>query len=166
MLISGSLSFTYEVVWTRLLGHIVGASMVAFSVMLASFLAGIAIGSILAAKFAISSKRSAHLFVIAQLGTGIFSCIIFLSIDKVPDFAIWLNSMGVAPFIATTLCSICILLPSTICIGATFPLAVRWLTKEAENAGSLSAKVYAWNTFGAILGVFLTGFFLLPHLGR
>jgi hypothetical protein len=44
MLFSGAVSFTYEVLWTRMLSHIVGSSIYAFGVMVSSFLAGIAAG--------------------------------------------------------------------------------------------------------------------------
>jgi len=52
MLLSGANSFVYEVLWTRLLGHILGGSITAFATMLASFLGGIAIGSAIASRFA------------------------------------------------------------------------------------------------------------------
>ncbi|MDB4512330.1 fused MFS/spermidine synthase, partial [Arenicella sp.] len=52
MLLSGANSFIYEVLWTRLLGHVLGGSITAFSTMLAGFLSGIAIGSAVASRFA------------------------------------------------------------------------------------------------------------------
>ena len=50
ILLSGVASFTYEVLWTRLLGHLLGGSVYAFATMLASFLVGIALGSAFAAR--------------------------------------------------------------------------------------------------------------------
>jgi hypothetical protein len=44
ILASGFASFTYEVLWVRLVGHVVGSGTQAFATMLASFLLGIAIG--------------------------------------------------------------------------------------------------------------------------
>ena len=58
-----------------------------------------------------------------------------------------------------------VLLPSTLCIGATFPLAVRVLSESEADAGPASARVYAWNTLGAITGALGAGFFLIPGLG-
>jgi hypothetical protein len=45
-----------------------------------------------------------------------------------------------------------LLLPMTIAIGMTYPLAVRILARDADDAAPASARVYAWNTVGAILG--------------
>ena len=63
MLISGANTFTYEVLWTRLLSHILGGSIVAFSTMLAAFLSGIAIGSALAARYARNAGTALTAFV-------------------------------------------------------------------------------------------------------
>ncbi|MCH2184662.1 hypothetical protein MK280_02200, partial [Myxococcota bacterium] len=61
--------------------------------------------------------------------------------------------------------SVLILLPVTICVGATFPFAVRILAQDANDAAAASARVYAWNTLGSIVGSVGAGFFLLPWLG-
>lgn len=49
-------------------------------------------------------------------------------------------------------------------IGATYPFAVRILARDAADAGAASARVYAWNTVGAIAGAVGGGFELLPVL--
>ena len=58
-----------------------------------------------------------------------------------------------------------VILPSALCIGATFPFAVRIHTPSAAAAGQATARIYAWNTAGAIAGSVLAGFYLLPALG-
>ncbi|MEC8942326.1 MAG: SAM-dependent methyltransferase, partial [Verrucomicrobiota bacterium] len=57
------------------------------------------------------------------------------------------------------------LLPATICIGATFPLAVRALTRDPGQAGRMAGRVYSWNTVGAIFGAVGAGYVLVPELG-
>ena len=57
-----------------------------------------------------------------------------------------------------------VLLPSTLFIGATFPFAVRILATGEADAAPASARVYAWNTFGAIVGAAVAGFVLIPLL--
>ena len=56
ILVSGFVSFTYEVLWVRLLGHVLGSSAQAFATMLASFLAGIAIGAAIASRLATHAR--------------------------------------------------------------------------------------------------------------
>jgi hypothetical protein len=55
-----------------------------------------------------------------------------------------------------------LLLPMTIAIGTTYPLAVRVLAADAADAAPASARVYSWNTIGAIVGSLAAGFYLIP----
>ncbi|MBC8026489.1 MAG: fused MFS/spermidine synthase, partial [Steroidobacteraceae bacterium] len=57
-----------------------------------------------------------------------------------------------------------LLLPMTLAIGMTYPLAVRVLARDAADAAPASARVYAWNTVGAIVGSLAAGFVLIPLL--
>ena len=57
-----------------------------------------------------------------------------------------------------------LLLPMTLAIGMTYPLAVRVLASDADDAAPASARVYAWNTVGAIVGSLAAGFVLIPAL--
>jgi len=156
MLISGANTFAYEVLWTRLLGHVLGGSIVSFAAMLASFLTGIALGSALAARLARDRGRAALGFVLAQVGIAITSMAIYQ----------WLYTLApTTPGLGGNVgLAIAILLPATLFIGATFPFAVRILTRDSADAGHGSARVYAWNTVGAIVGAIVAGYLLIPLL--
>jgi len=60
------------------------------------------------------------------------------------------------------------MLPSSggaaICIGATFPFAVRVMARQARDAAPMSARIYGWGTLGSIAGAIMAGLFLLPAL--
>ena len=156
MLISGANTFTYEVLWTRLLGHILGGSIAAFATMLASFLGGIAIGSVIAARFAKNSRVALTGFVVAQGGIAITSMLIYEYLHLlIPESGGLRGNAGLA---------MVTLLPATLFVGATFPFAVRILARDKNNAARASARVYAWNTFGAIVGAAIAGFILIPLL--
>jgi spermidine synthase len=156
MLISGANTFAYEVLWTRLLGHVLGGSIVSFATMLASFLSGIALGSAVAARIAKNRERATVGFILAQVGIAVTSIVIYRTLHSVvPDTAGLRANVGLA---------VAILLPATLFIGATFPFAVRILTRDAAQAGPGSARVYAWNTVGAIVGAIVAGYFLIPAL--
>jgi spermidine synthase len=156
MLLSGTTSFVYEVLWTRLLSHIIGGSVAAFATMLASFLSGIALGSLIASRVATTRPNAVSVFVICQLGIAVTSVLIYYSLNQfLPD------EIGYATSVMT---SFAVLMPATLCIGATFPMAVRIFAAEPQAAASSSAKVYAWNTVGAIAGATIAAFFLLPWL--
>lgn len=162
--ISGAVSFVYEVVWVRLLGFVLGGSTAAFSTMLASFLIGIALGSAAASRLARSRQAAAVGFVLAQLGTAFFGWGVFRFADYLPEIG---RAMGASPtnLLSGSFAAILLLLPITICIGATFPFAVRLHAPHAAAAARASARVYAWNTIGSIVGSIAAGFFLLPGIG-
>jgi len=157
VLLSGAVAFYYEVLWTRLLTHVIGGSVHAFATMLASFLAGIALGGGLAGRFASSREEAALLFAGAQIAIAGFSGVVYYCLQNVsPDSGGLAANAGLA---------ILTMLPATIFIGATFPLAVRILAIDRHRAGQATARVYAWNTAGAIAGAIGAGFFLIQALG-
>ena len=157
MLLSGSVSFMLEVLWTRLLSHIFGGTIYAFSIMLASFLFGIAAGGFAAGRLAGNQRQATNLFVTSQILIAVLSFLSFNYIDAwVPVF----SGLGVK-----AVYSIIIILPSTFFIGMTYPLAVKIACDTPEQASHVSGRIYAWNTVGAIIGSLLTGFFLLPLIG-
>jgi spermidine synthase len=164
MLISGAVSFSYEVLWSRLLGHLLGGSHYGFATMLASFLTGIALGSTVAARFASSARRAAGALAAAQAGTATLSYLAFLALDRMPELSRLVAARTGQMLLSDAAVAGATLLPGALCIGATFPLAVRILARTEADAGPASARVYAWNTLGAITGSVATGFFLLPAL--
>lgn len=164
MTLSGIVSFVYEVLWTRMLGHVLGGSTAAFASMLSSFLLGIALGSALAARFATTRAAAARGFAVAQLGCGVLGYLAFRSVDLLPELALAVGASPSAPAAGAAAAGL-VLLPVTLCIGATFPFGVRLLARDADEAAAVSGRVYAWNTVGSIVGAILAGFFLLPALG-
>jgi spermidine synthase len=156
MLASGAVTFFHEVLWTRMLSHVLGSSIHAFGVMVASFLAGIALGGAVGARAARTRKLAHRAFAIAQLGCALAAIAGFTLMERLMPAGHGL--VATAAFGAT------ILLPLTFFIGTTFPLAVRILAADADDAASASARVYAWNTVGAIVGALSAGFVLIPWL--
>lgn len=160
MLCSGAVSFLHEVLWTRMLSHIVGSSIYAFGVMVGSFLAGIALGGAAGALLARSRLRA-----IDMLGAALLACAVWAGV------AFWLiehympRTAGLlANTYSNSLFGFVLLLPLTLSIGTTYPLAVRILARDAEDAAGASARVYAWNTVGGIIGALAGGFWLIPTL--
>ncbi|HTQ35747.1 MAG TPA: fused MFS/spermidine synthase [Steroidobacteraceae bacterium] len=156
MLLSGAVSFVHEVVWSRMLGHVLGSSLYAFGVMLASFLAGIALGGALGAKLARERVASARWLALAQLAVAAAAMLAWLAIVHLP--------LEMTSFAARVGWGFGLLFPLAIAIGLTYPLAVRVLTPSADAAARCSARVYAWNTVGAIAGTLAAGLFILPAL--
>jgi spermidine synthase len=156
MLLSGAVSFFHEVLWTRMLSHVLGSSINAFGVMVASFLAGIALGGGVGAGLARTRTWAVPAFALSQLACAVTAAVAFLVLDRFmppPQRLAVTASFGAS-----------ILLPLTFFIGMTFPLAVRILADSADDAPRASARVYAWNTVGSILGSLAAGFIVIPWL--
>ena len=165
MLMSGVVSFAYEILWTRLLGHILGGSVYAFATMLATVLVGITVGSAVGSRVATRSEHGYRWFSVVQLAIGACAYVAYRMVDHLPDVAVNLGAGSRAGLFANAALCAVVLLPATLCIGATFPIAVRTLARTRDEAGEASASVYSWNTVGAILGAVGAGFVLLPALG-
>ena len=157
MLLSGANAFLYEVLWTRLLAHVMGGTVYAFATMLASFLTGIALGGLLAGRFGRTRAQATTALAVCQIAIGILSAAIYTWLQGyVPTETGLTENVVLAGLV---------ILPATLFVGATFPLAVRVLAGSADQAPHATARTYAWNTVGAIAGSILAGFLLIPALG-
>jgi spermidine synthase len=169
----GGTAFAYEIAWTRLLAVTISSSTYAFTLMLATFLSGTVIGSAFFQYFFASSARlSITTFARTQTGIGIAalsSLILFHWIPAVipPLLRATHQTFGgliLAQFAASALT----VLPVAILFGFNFPMVVVLLNRAARTGSGNSAavgKAYAANTFGAIGGSLVTGFWLVPWLG-
>lgn len=158
MLLAGAVAFFQEVLWARMLSHVVGSSIYAFGVMVASFLTGIALGGAVGAAIARNRQRAALALALALIAAAVAAAIAYLQLEALlPKIAGLLAGRNLL------FCGL-LLLPMTLAIGMTYPLAVRVLASDAEDAAPSSARVYAWNTVGAIVGSLAAGFVLIPAL--
>jgi spermidine synthase len=168
MLLAGAVAFFQEVLWARMLSHVVGSSIYAFGVMAASFLVGIALGGGIGAALARTRERAATLLAAALIIAAAAAAVAYLLLENLlparggllQNTREWLGMT--VPLNA--LFSGLLLLPMTLAIGMTYPLAVRVLARDADDAAAASARVYAWNTVGAIVGALLAAFIAIPAL--
>ena len=163
--ISGALSFGYEIVFTRMLGHLLGASVFAFASMLAAFLIGISLGSAIASSLARDRLSAAKGFVVAQIATSLSVLLAFYSLDALASLDNVASSAFRQTLRPTTLLSVSVLLLPTTFIGMTFPFAIRVLCQSTADAERSSGNVYCWNTLGGVLGALIMGHFILPTFG-
>jgi predicted membrane-bound spermidine synthase len=164
ILLSGAVSFTWEILWTRLLSHLLGGSVYAFATMLATFLVGLALGSALAARLASSVERARRGFAVAQIAVAALSLAAFAALDRLPGLARGMAASGESWLASGAVLGAATLLPGAIAVGATFPFAVRCLAADARGAARASGRVFVWNTVGAVLGALAAGYLMLPAL--
>jgi spermidine synthase len=168
MLLAGAVAFFQEVLWTRMLAHVVGSSIHAFGVMVASFLTGIALGGFIGATLARTREAAVHALAGALMLAAAAAAVAYLQLDRLMPGVGGLmqngRDLGFVHVPWNAVFSGLLLLPMTVAIGMTYPLAVRILARDADDAAPASARVYAWNTVGAIVGSLAAGFVLIPAL--
>lgn len=165
---SGLCALIYEVVWTRVLTLIIGSSTYAFTVMLATFLAGIALGSAVVSRISYSRDRGISLLALCQALIGLFAIVTAAFFGLLPEafvrlFAATGETFSVFLTAQALLCFV-VMVPATIFMGASFPIAGSIVVERFGTSGRRIGFLYAGNTIGAIIGAFIAGFVLLPRL--
>jgi len=167
--ISGATALGAEVVWTRLLGLLLGATVYTFSIILAVFLFGIGIGSAAAA----AALRSGTV-----QGRGAIGWCQMLLAGAIAWTALMLSSSlpfwPINPLLSTSpgytfqidlVRVLWTVLPAALLWGASFPLALAAVASKVDDQGSMVGGVYAANTGGAIVGALAFSLVLIPAIG-
>ena len=163
--ISGFCALAYEVLWTRIMVFFLGSTTYAFATMLAAFLFGIALGSMVFARWVDRIKQPVAVFGIAQLGIGLLALILMPAFEELYGMtSAFQSTFGGSRFWAFFSCFLVMCLP-TFLMGASFPLVTKIYTGSERQLGRSIGNVYAVNTVGSILGAFCAGFILIPLLG-
>ncbi|RKU09595.1 hypothetical protein C6503_20800 [Candidatus Poribacteria bacterium] len=163
--ISGFCALAYEVLWTRIMVFFLGSTTYAFATMLAAFLFGIALGSMVLARWVDRIKQPVAIFGIIQLGIGVFALILMPAFEELYAMSrAFQSTFGGSRFWTFFSCFLVMCLP-TFLMGASFPLVTKIYTGSARQLGKSIGNVYAVNTVGSILGSFCAGFILIPLLG-
>jgi len=166
--LSGMTALAAEVIWTRYLSLLFGATTYTFSLILAAFLAGLGIGSSIGSALGrtVSRPRVAFGWCQALLGVAIAWAAYMLT-DSMPYWPIdpsiarnpWFN------FQIDFVRCLWVVLPGAILWGASFPLALASVAKPGHDPAQLVGRLYGANTVGAILGSLIGGLLLVVWLG-
>ena len=166
-ILSGATGLIYEVLWARMLGLVFGATTLAVSTVLAAFMGGLALGSVLAAKLARKISKPLSTYGVMEIGIAIYALLVpllFRWIDHL--YALIWQQLHPGYFTFSLwrflLSGLVLLVPTTL-MGATLPVLTAALV-PSSNSNSVT-KLYACNLAGAILGTLAAGFVLLPALG-
>ncbi|SPE39044.1 Spermine synthase (fragment) [Candidatus Sulfopaludibacter sp. SbA3] len=165
--ISGACALGAEVVWTRLMGMLLGSTVYVFSIILAVFLIGLALGSTAGAWISRSVRPRLALGWCQVLLAGAIAWSAFMIADSLPYWPI--NPLlSVNPWYTFQLDMARVLwaiLPPTLLWGASFPLGLAAIAGPGKASGEVVGSVYAANTFGAILGALGVSLVLVPSVG-
>lgn len=173
--LSGASSLIFQSIWSRMLAHVFGASSVAISTTVSVFMAGLGLGAFLAGRYADRIKHPVITYAVVEGLVGVWALLVPLLVSPegwLSDVNGWLRaelgaeSMGF--MIARFLCVVPILLIPTTLMGSSLPLLSRHFVQRSQKSGDIGSWVgalYAVNTFGAVAGVNLGAFVLMPNVG-
>jgi len=165
--LSGATALGAEVVWTRLLSMLLLGTVYVFSIILAVFLVGLAIGSG-AGSWLIERVRPRLALGWCQIFLLFgFAWTAYMIVDVLP---FWNDNALTTPdpwhmyFLDLKRCILAIL-PPTLFWGASFPLACAAVARTREDSGRTAGAIYAANTLGGIVGALAVSLVLIPRIG-
>jgi len=164
---SGMTALSAEVIWTRLLSLVFGATVYTFSLILAVFLVGLGIGSTVGSTIARNTARPRVALGWCQmLICGALAWAAYMLCNSLPYWPVnpsistdpWFN------FQLDLVRAFWVVLPGAILWGASFPLALASVAAPNQDPARLVGGVYAANTVGAILGSLVASLVLVATI--
>jgi spermidine synthase len=185
---SGFCALAYEVLWTRILSIVIGASVYGFTLLLVAFLAGIGLGSaayglylrMCAQRYVTHTDHTARNIIgfgLVQVIIGVSALLVTMHLRNLPSHAVMvydflLNSklkFNMGNFktrqLAHFIIAFSYLFVPAFFMGVAFPLAGKIHGQYKKAAGRAVGEVLFYNTIGAILGSSISGFVLIYFLG-
>ncbi|MEO8180581.1 MAG: fused MFS/spermidine synthase [Deltaproteobacteria bacterium] len=187
--VTGFLAIGYQMVWFRMVGVLVKDSPYSFSGILATYLLGIAFGSLWVHRWLErhGPKQARDLYFGLQVAIGLYALGIVLLVYLLrdvpaveallrmsfradthpPKIAPGMFAKPAALFVVFDIFwwSLLLFFPATLCMGAAFPLAPLLVNRDVRGGGASVGRVYFLNVAGNVAGGIVTGFLLLPAVG-
>ena len=166
--LSGLTALGAEVVWTRLLSVMLGATVYTFSIILAVFLGGLGLGSGVASYLARQLKAPRIALGVCQiLLAAAIGWTAYTLADALPNWPIdpLLARSAVFNFQVDIMRCMWAVFPAACLWGASFPFALAAASERSEDSGTLVGRVYAANTVGGIFGAVAFSIILIPSIG-
>jgi len=167
MVFSGFAALGYQIVWTQQCALWLGHEAAAVVAVVAAFFGGVAAGAWLLGQRIDRSLTPAYWYAACEAVIGLWSLALAFFMAPLTGLILDLVGADATParqwsiaFAGTFL----LLLPATAAMGATLPAMERclaWMRRDRDDIAAL----YASNTFGAVLGVLATAFWLVPEIG-
>lgn len=166
--LAGFAALGLEVQWTKVLTLMIGSSVYAFSLMLSSFLVGIALGSFVMAKFVDGRKNLWRDFAIIEILLGLSILVLNPVLGRLPYWFLrifeYRDIFWQLQTLEFSLIFLIMLIP-TLLMGAAFPVVSKIYTQDLNRLGNRIGQIYAANTIGSIIGPLAVSFLFIPLIG-
>ena len=165
--LSGAAALVYESLWMRSFGLIFGGTTQAVAMVLAVFMGGLALGSAVAARR--PAPRPLRAYGSVEMAVGATALLTLPLLRALPwaygALVARSGLSGPAESVGIAVLAALVLLPPTVLLGATVPLAVSFLARAGVEIHAGFGRLYMLNTLGGAAGVALAPFVLVPALG-
>ncbi len=167
--VSGALALVYQVVWSRMMMYVFGSTAIAVGTVLAAFMTGMASGSWYLGKVADRSRNCLRLYAWLEIGIAMTALLSHVLLSQIAPaypaiYELVGSSAGVFAIVRFAMAFALVAMP-TFLMGATLPVLTRFLVPRKILVGVNLSTLYATNTFGAVAGVLVTGFYLIGEYG-
>ena len=160
-ILSGMAALIYQIVWQRSLFVIFGSNSESVTIIVAAFMLGLGVGSLLGGEITRNPERPLiAYFAVIELATAIFGAV---SIEVFRMAGTVLSGTSLLVTAVGSLALICI--PTTL-MGATLPMLVTHCVQRDPHVGKSVSWLYFANTLGAALACFMVALFLLERSGQ
>ena len=162
--VSGAAALLYQVIWQRVLTVFSGADVFSATIIVASFMGGLGLGTLAGGHVADRVSRRASLMLVgaAEMAVGVFG---FFSAWLYHDVLYArLGEMDLGRETVAAVLFVSLLWP-TFFMGASLPLCARALTYRIDRAAAAVSALYGINTLGAAAGALVATWALLPAYG-
>ncbi len=168
---SGAAGLLYQIMWFKELSYFLGNSTYAQSILLATYMGGLAIGAWYWGRKIDSSSKALKIFAWLEIGIALYCFSYPFIFNALEHSYIWVVSSndiasdsGLALFFKLIVSVFAIIVP-TILMGGTLPALVKYFSQRIEGVATNVARFYFLNSLGAVVGTFLGGFILLQYIG-
>lgn len=164
---SGLAGLGYEIVWAEVLTVALGHEVFSVLAVLCAFFVGLGLGGVTLGGAIRRSGRPHTWFAVLELAIGAWALAFIALIPWLSRIVPTLVSSSSSPAVhalaafATTLV---LLFPATFAMGATLPALERVFAAH-RGPGLHVPRLYAANTFGAVLGTLASTFIVMPAFG-
>ncbi len=162
--VSGFTALLYQVVWQRMLGLFSGSDVRSVSIVVASYLAGLGLGSLIGGGLSdrLTRRQAVQTFGFCSLAIAAFAlCSRFLFYDLLFR---QLLPLANSPLLLLLIVFICLLVPTAL-MGLSLPLLAKAVNRSADHVAARIGLLYGVNTLGSGLGTLISGWYIIGSLG-
>ena len=164
----GFAALIYEIYSVKVLFLFFVKHTQAVSIAISSFIAGLAVSSLIFSQMSKKKTKNIQLILLMQLAAAAYGFFVLTNYALIPQFLdifnAYFESEAVVNLLKIMVMWIYLFIPAFF-IGGAFPLINGLYLSKAEVASEETGIVYFWDMMGAITGAMVAGFLLIPYTG-